>query len=121
MPRPGISREAIETVSREGRFRADLGADRSSAACSTETRARRGRRENLSDTGSVAKLVRDGTRPPGFAERYVIPPENVANADFIESAVVRPGSPFVTRPAPDVGPNGGGGIEVVVPGGGVRV
>jgi hypothetical protein len=58
---------------------------------------------------------------PGFAERYVIPPENVANADVIESTVVRPGSPFVTRPAPAVGPNGGGGIDVVVPGGGVRV
>lgn len=58
---------------------------------------------------------------PGFAQRYGIPPENVANADFIESAVVRPGSPFVTRPAPGVGPNAGGGIEVVVPEGGVRM
>jgi hypothetical protein len=58
---------------------------------------------------------------PGFAGRYGIPPENVANADFIELAVVRPGSPFVTRPAPAVGPNPGGGIEVVVPEGGVQM
>ncbi len=34
------------------------------------------------------------------------------NADFIESAVVPPGTPFVTRPAPGVGTNLGGGIEV---------
>lgn len=58
---------------------------------------------------------------PGFAGRHGIPTDNVANADFIESAIVRPGSPFVTRPAPGVGTNQGGGIEVVVPEGGVRM
>lgn len=58
---------------------------------------------------------------PGFAQRYGIPAENVANADFIESAVVKPGTNFVTRPAPGVGTNQGGGIEVVVPSGGVRM
>ena len=56
---------------------------------------------------------------PGFADRYGIPPGNVANADFIESGVVQ--SPFVTRPAPGVGTHGGGGIEAVVPQGGVRL
>lgn len=58
---------------------------------------------------------------PGFADRYGIPEGNVANADFIESAVVKPGTPFVTRPAPGVGSNRGGGIEVVVPEGGVTM
>jgi len=58
---------------------------------------------------------------PGFAERYGIPPENVANADFIASGVVRSGAPFITRTAPGVGTSAGGGIEVVVPEGGVRL
>jgi hypothetical protein len=48
-----------------------------------------------------------------------IPQANVVNANFIESAVLRPGTPFVTRVAPPVGGNLGGGIEVVVPEGGV--
>jgi hypothetical protein len=55
---------------------------------------------------------------PGFASRYGIPPSNVVNANFIESAMLGPGSPFVTRVAPGVGTNIGGGIEVVVPEGG---
>jgi RHS repeat-associated protein len=57
----------------------------------------------------------------GFASRYGVPPENAANADFIESATLVPGAPFVTRVAPPVGPNAGGGIEVVVSPGGVRL
>jgi len=58
---------------------------------------------------------------PDFAKRYGIPPDNVSNADFIETAVLKPGTPFVTRPAPPIGPNPGGGIEVVVPPGGVEL
>jgi filamentous hemagglutinin len=58
---------------------------------------------------------------PGFAGRYGIPPENVANANFIEVGRLKPGTPFVTRRAPGVGTNPGGGIEVVVPEGGVEV
>jgi RHS repeat-associated protein len=58
---------------------------------------------------------------PGFASRMGIPEVNVHNANFIESAVLRPGSPFVTRVAPGVGGNVGGGIEVVVPEGGVML
>ena len=56
---------------------------------------------------------------PGYAARYGIPPNNVANPDFIETAVLTPGTPFITRAAPAVGSNPGGGIEVVVPSGGV--
>ncbi len=55
---------------------------------------------------------------PGFAARYGIPAENVANLDFFESATLRPGSSFVTRFAPGVGENLGGGLEVVGPAGG---
>ena len=51
---------------------------------------------------------------PGFAARYGIPPQNVAAANFIETATVRAGARFVTRVAPAVGTNPGGGIEVVV-------
>lgn len=58
---------------------------------------------------------------PGYASRYGLPAENVANADFIESAIVTPGSPFVTRAAPGIGDNVGGGIEVVVKPGGVTM
>jgi RHS repeat-associated protein len=58
---------------------------------------------------------------PGYSNRYGLPAENVANADFIESAVVTSGSPFVTRAAPGIGDNVGGGIEVVVNPGGVTM
>jgi RHS repeat-associated protein len=58
---------------------------------------------------------------PDFASRYGIPPSNVANADFIETARLVPNTPFVTRVAPGVGSNLGGGIEVVVPEGGVQM
>ena len=34
---------------------------------------------------------------------------------------VKPGSPFLTRPAPAVGSNAGGGIEVVIPQCGVNM
>lgn len=58
---------------------------------------------------------------PGFAARHGIPPENVLNADFIEVGTIKPGTPFITRPAPGSGTNPGGGIEVVVPPNGVQV
>jgi hypothetical protein len=57
----------------------------------------------------------------GYANRYGIPASNVKNTNFIETATVKPGSSFVTRPAPAVGSNTGGGIEVVVPYGGVNM
>ena len=56
---------------------------------------------------------------PGFAARYGIPAENVANANFIQTATVKSGTDFVTRVAPAVGANPGGGIEVVVGEGGL--
>jgi len=47
---------------------------------------------------------------PGFTGRYGLPAENVAAADFIETATLRPGTSFITRPAPGIGTNPGGGI-----------
>ncbi len=58
---------------------------------------------------------------PGYAERYGIPPQTLANIDFVETAVLRPGTDFVTREAPGFGSNAGGAIELVVPPGGVRL
>jgi hypothetical protein len=55
---------------------------------------------------------------PGYAGRYGIPEENVVNADFVEQARVPAGADFITRSAPGIGDNPGGGIEVVVPPGG---
>ncbi len=51
---------------------------------------------------------------PGYASRYGLPADKVANADFIESAVLRPGAPYITRAAPGIGENVGGGIEAVI-------
>jgi hypothetical protein len=45
--------------------------------------------------------------PPGYASRCGIPPSNVANADFIETATLEPGTPFVTRAAPPPNPSSG--------------
>jgi exonuclease VII large subunit len=57
-----------------------------------------------------------------FAQRYGIPEENLnAGKIFIQTAQIRPGTPFVTRPAPAVGANKGGQIEVVVNPGGVKL
>ena len=57
----------------------------------------------------------------GYANRYGIPAGNVLNANFIEAATLNSGTPFITRAAPGIGGNIGGGIEVVVPSGGVQM
>lgn len=50
---------------------------------------------------------------PGYAKKYGIPIQNV-KFDFIELAVAKPGSSFITRESPGIGVNRGGGIDVVV-------
>ncbi len=52
---------------------------------------------------------------PGYANRYAIPQENVDRSNFLMTARLKSGATFVTRPAPGIGDNLGGGIEVVVP------
>ncbi len=49
---------------------------------------------------------------PGYTAKYGIPVEN-ANFDFVEAARVHPESHFITREAPGIGSNPGGGIEVI--------
>jgi hypothetical protein len=58
---------------------------------------------------------------PDYAKKYGIPEENIKNYDFVETAVLRDGSAFVTRPAPGFGNSPGGGPEVVVERGGVEI
>lgn len=58
---------------------------------------------------------------PGYVKRYGLPPENAANANFVEAARLRQGTNFVTRPAPGIEGNSGGGIEAVVPKNGVEL
>ncbi len=60
---------------------------------------------------------------PGYAAKYGIPQENIAKADFFEVATLKPGQPFVVRPAPPPAGNAAnpGGGEVVTPENGVRV
>jgi hypothetical protein len=49
---------------------------------------------------------------PGYAAKYGIPDANM-NFDFVEQGVLKPGQSFITRTAPGVGINTGGGIEIV--------
>ena len=58
---------------------------------------------------------------PGHAERYGIPPENLKNIDFLETATLKDGAYYITRKAPSYGSNPGVAIEVVVPEGGVII
>ena len=79
---------------------------------------------NRSQTGGGAQFWSlEHPNNPGYGQRYGIPQENLNANDFIETATVRPGSEFITRPAPPSpdGLNPGGGIEVVVPESGVNI
>ena len=69
----------------------------------------------VSNTGSKAQFW-SPIHPltPGYAKRFGIPPENIEKLDFIERAIVKPDGNFITRPAPGIGPNSGGEIEIVV-------
>jgi hypothetical protein len=51
--------------------------------------------------------------PPGYGDMYGIPPENLP-FDWVAQGQLRPGAPFITREAPGVDVNEGGGNEVVI-------
>lgn len=75
-----------------------------------------------SHTGEKAQFwSAENPLTPGYAEKYGIPPENIAHPDFMETAVLKDLTNFVTRRAPRYGSNGGGAIEVVVPEGGIII
>lgn len=54
----------------------------------------------------------------GYEDRYGV---DFTSKDFIEKGKLIPGTEFITRPAPALGTHPGGGIEVVVPSGTVRL
>ncbi|WP_370262388.1 RHS repeat domain-containing protein [Limnobacter sp.] len=74
-----------------------------------------------SQTAEAQFWALENPNSAGYAQRYGIPQENIEKANFIETAVLKPGTPFITRPAPGIGQNIGGGIEVVVPENGVKM
>lgn len=75
-----------------------------------------------SQTGAKAQYWSpESPLSPGYAEKYGIPPENIADMDFLETAVLKDGTNYVTRKAPGVSTNAGGAIEVVVPEAGVII
>jgi hypothetical protein len=75
-----------------------------------------------SNTGAKAQFWSpEHPLTPGYGNKYGIPQENIDKADFIETAIIKDGGNFITRPAPGVGSNAGGAIEVVVPEGGIIV
>lgn len=58
---------------------------------------------------------------PDYAERYGVPPKNAEKWDFLETGRMKPDGKFVTRAAPGVDTNHGGGIEVVAEPGAVEI
>jgi hypothetical protein len=52
---------------------------------------------------------------PNYANNMGIPPQNATSANFVIIGHLRSGTDFVTRPAPGIGQNQGGTVEVVVP------
>lgn len=41
--------------------------------------------------------------------------------NFVETSTIKQGDLFITRPAPGIGTNIGGGIEVVIPSGSITI
>jgi len=73
-----------------------------------------------SETGASQFLSLESPLNPGYAGRYGIPPQN-ANFEFILTGKVQPGASVITRPAPGIPPNPGGGIEAVTTPGSFRL
>jgi|SRR5665647_460891 len=62
------------------------------------------------------------SNPKAFAEKYGIPADNLSSGNlFIIKGQVNKGQSFITRPAPPVGGNSGGSIEVVTNPNGVNI
>ncbi|MBL7737442.1 MAG: hypothetical protein JNL51_18430, partial [Chitinophagaceae bacterium] len=60
--------------------------------------------------------------PEVFAAKYGMPAENLKSGEvFVEMGRIKSGANFITRPAPGVGTNDGGAIEVVTNPGGVKL
>jgi hypothetical protein len=66
-----------------------------------------------SETGASQFLAAECPLSSGYSARYGIPSQN-AHFDFVLSGTVRSSAPVITRPAPGIPPNPGGGIEIVI-------
>jgi hypothetical protein len=73
--------------------------------------------KNQSNTGLESQFwsLENPLTTPNYGKKYGIPEANLKNIDFVETGIVKKDVPFITRPAPAVGDNFGGGIEIVVP------
>jgi hypothetical protein len=58
---------------------------------------------------------------PGFAKDFGLSAQNIKEPDFVQGGRINPGTQFITREAPGIANNTGGGIEVVVPPNGVKL
>jgi hypothetical protein len=74
-----------------------------------------------SETGEAMFWAPEGPWVPGFGAKYGIPQGNIANYDFQIMGTVNRGTRFVTRPAPGIGSNPGGALEVVTQRNGVSL
>lgn len=107
----GLAKQEITKDALRARFRVEEG----------EKLYRLGTR-NVSQAGERAQFWSlENPQSSDYASRYGIPSENVSNANFIEIAVIKKDSQFITRISPPVGLSPGGGVEVVVPEGGVII
>ena len=73
-----------------------------------------------SETGASQFLATECPLNSGYARRYGLPPKN-AKFDFIIIGRVRSGTQVVTRSAPGIPPNPGGGVEAVIAPGGLII
>lgn len=73
-----------------------------------------------SETSASQFLSLENPLNSGYSARYGIPPQN-SNFEFILSGRVQQGAPVITRPAPGIAPNPGGGIEAVTTPGSFRI
>lgn len=55
---------------------------------------------------------------PGYGEKYGVDFESL---DYVIGGSLQDGQPFITRPAPALGNNGGGAIEIVTKPGTVKL
>ncbi len=65
--------------------------------------------------------VEESPNMPTYAIKYGIPEANVKNIDFAIEGKLKPNEAFITRPAPGLGQNPGGGLEVVTNSGAVAL
>lgn len=70
-----------------------------------------------SNTTNAQFWATENPLTPGYADKYGV---DFSKLDYIIKGKLKSGSSFVTRPAPGLGNNSGGGIEIVTPPGSVE-